>query len=100
MQSIRKFKDNSMKHLLFGIGVSNIIIIFLIFIFILSNGIKFFNSYSIFDFFFGKKWISLSEIYGLLPLIVGSFWVVIVALAIAVPVGILTAVYIAEYIKI
>ena len=97
MQSIRKFKDNSMKHLLFGIGVSNIIIIFLIFLFILSNGIKFFNSYSVSDFFLGKKWISLSEIYGLLPLIVGSFWVVIVALVIAVPVGILTAVYIAEY---
>ena len=97
MQSIRKFKDNSMKHLLFGIGVSNIIIIFLIFLFILSNGIKFFNSYSVSNFFLGKKWISLSEIYGLLPLIVGSFWVVIVALVIAVPVGILTAVYIAEY---
>lgn len=97
MQSIRKFKDNSMKHLLFGIGVSNIIIIFLIFLFILNNGIKFFNSYSISDFFLGKKWISLSEIYGLLPLIVGSFWVVIVALVIAVPIGILTAIYIAEY---
>ncbi|WP_291255681.1 phosphate ABC transporter permease subunit PstC [Fusobacterium sp.] len=97
MQCIRKFKDGVMKHLLFGIGVSNIIIIFLIFLFILSNGIKFFNSYSITDFIFGKKWISLSELYGLLPLLVGSFWVVIVALLIAVPIGILTAIYIAEY---
>lgn len=97
MQCIRKFKDGVMKHLLFGIGVSNIIIIFLIFLFILSNGIKFFNSYSVADFIFGKKWISLSELYGLLPLLVGSFWVVIVALLIAVPIGILTAIYIAEY---
>ncbi|WP_349763165.1 phosphate ABC transporter permease subunit PstC [Fusobacterium sp. SYSU M8D902] len=97
MQCIRKFKDGVMKHLLFGIGVSNIIIIFLIFLFILSNGIKFFNSYSVTDFIFGKKWISLSELYGLLPLLVGSFWVVIVALLIAVPIGILTAIYIAEY---
>ncbi len=97
MQSIRKIKDSGMKHLLFGIGISNIIIIFLIFLFILLNGIKFFDSYEIFDFLFGKKWISLSEIYGLLPLLVGSFWVVIVALLIAVPMGILTAIYIAEY---
>ncbi|WP_300389420.1 phosphate ABC transporter permease subunit PstC [Fusobacterium sp.] len=97
MQCIRKFKDGVMKHLLFGIGVSNIIIIFLIFLFILSNGIKFFNSYSVTAFIFGKKWISLSELYGLLPLLVGSFWVVIVALLIAVPIGILTAIYIAEY---
>lgn len=97
MQSIRKFKDSGMKHLLFGVGISNIIIIFLIFFFILFNGIKFFNSYSITDFFLGKKWISLSEIYGLLPLLVGSFWVVLVALGIAVPVGILMAIYMAEY---
>lgn len=97
MQSIRKIKDSGAKHLLFGIGISNIVIIFLIFLFILLNGVKFFNSYSISDFFFGKKWISLSEIYGLLPLLVGSFWVVVVALVIAVPVGILTAIYIAEY---
>ena len=97
MQGIRKIKDSGMKHLLFGIGISNIIIIFLIFLFILLNGIKFFDSYAISDFLFGKKWISLSEIYGLLPLLVGSFWVVIVALLIAVPMGILTAIYIAEY---
>ncbi len=97
MQSIRKIKDSGMKHLLFGIGVSNIIIIFLIFLFIVLNGVKFFDTYAISDFLFGKKWISLSEIYGLLPLLVGSFWVVLVALLIAVPMGILTAIYIAEY---
>lgn len=97
MQSIRKIKDSGMKHLLFGVGVSNIIIIFLIFLFIVLNGAKFFDTYAISDFLFGKKWISLSEIYGLLPLLVGSFWVVLVALLIAVPMGILTAIYIAEY---
>ena len=75
-----------------GIGIDR-----LIFLFIVVNGLKFFSSYSVTDFFFGKKWISLSELYGLLPLLVGSFWVTIVALVIAVPVGILTAIYIAEY---
>lgn len=97
MQGIRRIKDKGMKHLLFGIGVSNIVIIFLIFLFILLNGLKFFNSYSATDFFFGKKWISLSELYGLLPLLAGSFWVTMVALIIAIPVGVLTAIYIAEY---
>lgn len=97
MFSIRRFKDSSMKHILFGVGVSNIIIIFLIFLFIFSNGIKFFGHYSAKDFFFGTKWISLSEFYGLLPLLVGSFWVTLVALIISIPVGIFTAIYIAEY---
>ena len=97
MFSIRRFKDSSMKHILFGVGVSNIIIIFLIFLFIFSNGMKFFGHYSAKDFFLGAKWISLSEFYGLLPLLVGSFWVTLVALVISIPVGIFTAIYIAEY---
>ena len=97
MFSIRKTKDIGMKYTLFGIGVSNIIIIFLIFLFIFFNGIKFFSEYPISKFLFGTKWISLSNYFGLLPLLVGSFWVTLIALLISVPVGIFTAIYIAEY---
>lgn len=97
MFSLRKFKDTLMKHILFGVGVSNIFIIFLIFFFIFINGVKFFSEYSTTNFFFGTEWISLSEIFGLLPLLVGSFWVIFIALLIAVPIGIITAIYISEY---
>ena len=97
MFSVRKLKDSSMKYTLFGIGISNIIIIFLIFLFIFLNGVKFFIHYSLLEFLFGTRWISLSEFYGLLPLLAGSFWVTIVALFISIPVGISTAVYISEY---
>ncbi|WP_373077044.1 phosphate ABC transporter permease subunit PstC [Fusobacterium varium] len=97
MFSIRKVKDSGMRHTLFGIGVSNIVIIFLIFLFIFLNGIKFFKHYPLSEFLFGTRWISLSEFYGLLPLLAGSFWVTLVALLISVPVGISTAVYISEY---
>lgn len=97
MFSIRKTKDTGMKYLLFGIGISNIIIIFLIFLFIFLNGVKFFKEYPISNFLFGTKWISLSDYFGLLPLLVGSFWVTITALAISIPVGIFTAIYISEY---
>lgn len=97
MFSIRKTKDTGMKYLLFGVGISNIIIIFLIFLFIFLNGVKFFKEYPISNFLFGTKWISLSDYFGLLPLLVGSFWVTITALAISIPVGIFTAIYISEY---
>lgn len=97
MFSLRKFKDTLMKHILFGVGVSNIFIIFLIFFFIFINGVKFFSEYSTTNFFFGTEWISLSEIFGLLPLLVGSFWVIFIALLIAIPIGIITAIYISEY---
>lgn len=94
---IRKIVDKTMKGTILGIAGFNIVIVFLIFLFILTNSLKFFKDIPLTDFFFGKDWISLSEIYGLLPLLSGSLWVTISALLIAVPLSITTAVYIAEY---
>jgi len=94
---IRKFIDKTMKGTVVGIAGFNIIIVFLIFLFILTNSVKFFHNVSITDFFFGKEWISLSDIYGLMPLFAGSLWVTMVALIIAVPLSVITAVYISEY---
>jgi phosphate transport system permease protein len=94
---IRKIKDKTMKVSIQGVAFFNILIVFLIFLFILTNSLKFFHESSIKSFFFGKDWISLSEIYGLLPLFTGSLSVTLVALVIAVPLSIITAVYISEY---
>ena len=97
MNEIRKLKDRIMKKFLLGMGVLNIVIIFAMFLFIFINGSKFFTGYSARDFLFGKSWISLSGKFGLIPLLVGTFWVTIIAVIISVPLGILTAIYIAEY---
>lgn len=97
MKNSRKFLDLSVRKFLLGTGLLNIVIIFTMFLFIFLNGMKFFGYSSVKDFVFGTKWISLSGFYGLVPLLVGSFWVTIIAIIIAVPLGILTAVYIFEY---
>lgn len=95
--SIRKLTDRFMKYFSNLIGISNIVTVFLIFGFIFLNGIKFFEAYPIKDFLTGTEWISLSGKYGLLPLLVGSLWTTAVALLVAVPLSIATAIYIAEY---
>lgn len=94
---IRKVIDKTMKGTIIGIAGFNIIIVFLIFLFILTNSMKFFSHIPFTDFFFGKQWVSLSEVFGLLPLLTGSLWVTLSALVIAVPLSIITAVYISEY---
>lgn len=94
---IRKVIDKTMKGTIIGIAGFNIIIVFLIFLFILTNSMKFFSHIPFSDFFFGKDWVSLSEVFGLLPLLTGSLWVTLSALLIAVPLSIITAVYISEY---
>ncbi|MGL4307278.1 phosphate ABC transporter permease subunit PstC [Cetobacterium sp. SF1] len=97
MIALRKFKDSTMKYAHSLVGIFNIIIVFLIFLFIFTNSIEFFREYPLKEFFFGTKWISLSGKYGLLPLLVGSFWVTFIALIISIPTGIITAIYISEY---
>ena len=51
------------------------------------------------SFLFGREWITASfwqDWYGIIPLLVGSIMVAIVALAIAVPAGVCSAIYVSE----
>ena len=97
--NIRKIKDKFMKYSIFGVAGFNIIIVFLIFFFVFINSMKFFQIFPIREFLSGREWISLSEKYGLLPLLSGSFWVTTVALLISIPLSLITSVYLAEYAK-
>lgn len=95
--NLRKIVDKFMKYCIFLIGGFNVVIVFLIFLFILTNSMKAFEEVPFSKFFFGKEWISLSEKFGLLPLLSGSFRVTIVALVISIPISIMSAVYMSEY---
>ncbi len=55
-----------------------------------------FKGYSFVDFFIGTDWLPGSDKFGIAPMIVASILATIGALIIGVPVGILTAVFIAE----
>ncbi|BCS88872.1 phosphate transport system permease protein [Pseudodesulfovibrio sediminis] len=52
----------------------------------------------IFEFIFGQQWKPVSELpqWGILPLIMGSVWVTLLSSLLAIPLGIMTAVYLAE----
>jgi len=77
-------------------GFSAILIITLIFIFLFREGIGAFRELSIFEFL-GTRWYPIEDMYGLTPLLVGSFLVTAVAIVIAVPLGLATAVFLAEF---
>lgn len=71
-----------------------------------SEAMRFFNFVSPTDFFFGTEWNpgfsstgAAEGSYGLLPLLWGTLMVSIVALSVAIPVGLMTAIYLAEYAK-
>lgn len=69
-----------------------------------SEAMRFFSFVSPFDFFFGTEWNpgfsttgNAEGSYGLLPLLWGTFMVSGIALLVAVPVGLMIAIYLAEY---
>lgn len=66
----------------------------------LSESLNFFRQYSAVDFFFGLTWSPNfkggSEL-GFLPLLWGTLYISLVAMIVAVPLGLFTAIYLAEY---
>ena len=74
---------------------------------VLFESIQFFRSVPIYDFVFGLDWspqtairedqVGSSGSFGAVPLFVGTLLVSAVAMVIAVPIGLMSAIYLAEY---
>ncbi|MFC7684702.1 phosphate ABC transporter permease subunit PstC [Ureibacillus sp. GCM10028918] len=61
---------------------------------------EFFQRVSITDYLFGKEWLPFSgsePLYGILPLVLGTLKVSVIAACVAVPLGIGAAIYLSEY---
>lgn len=76
-------------------GASTVIIVALIFIFLLREGINTFLDIPLRQLF-GERWYPIEGYYGLLPLLVGTALVTVGAVIIAVPLGIVAAIYLGE----
>jgi phosphate transport system permease protein len=66
---------------------------------LLEETVTFFREVGIGDFLFGTKWTPLFEpaSFGVLPLVVGTFATTLIALVVAIPLGLGAAVYLSEY---
>ena len=54
------------------------------------------EGYSLIDFIFGTDWVPSEDKFGIFPMIVGSLFATIGALIIGVPIGLFTAIFLAE----
>ena len=75
----------------------SILSVALICIFLFANGIPAMTKIGFFDFIFGRKWKPSTEIFGIFPMIIGSIYITAGAIIIGVPIGILTAVFLARF---
>ncbi|MEG2314845.1 MAG: phosphate ABC transporter permease subunit PstC [Clostridia bacterium] len=65
--------------------------------FLLANGLPFFGKVNLWSFLTGQKWKPTNDIYGILPMILGSIYVTGGALALGAPIAILTAVFLVRF---
>ncbi|SRR5690606_12382139 len=83
------------ERLIWIAGISTIVLVALIFIFLLREGLPAFVSVPLSELF-GPRWYPIENIFGLWPLLFGSLLVTFGAIVIAVPLGLTTAIYLGE----
>lgn len=95
-------KANAVKETLmkavFGIAVGvSVLAVVLICVFLFANGLPAIGKIGVFDFLFGQTWKPGNNLYGILPMILGSIYVTAGAIIIGVPIALLTSVFLAWF---
>lgn len=95
---MQKFKERFMHGIFFISALASIVSVVLICVFLFSNGIPAMGKVGVLNFLFGKEWSpsDTPPLFGIFPMILGSIYVTFGAIIIGVPIGILTAVFMAK----
>ncbi|MCM8778480.1 MAG: phosphate ABC transporter permease subunit PstC [Candidatus Omnitrophica bacterium] len=95
---MKKLREFIIEKTIFLSGIASILFVLLIFLFLLLNGLSLFKTVNFKDFLLGENWSPVCEppSFGILPLILGSLFVTLTAAIISIPIGIGSAIYIAE----
>jgi len=88
--------DKGMKYLLLAAASLAVFVIILIAYFIIEKGLPVFLENGVVNMLTGREWNPTKYVYGILPMIVGTFYVTFIALLIGLPFGLATAVFLAE----
>ena len=98
MSTRRQIKANSIQYIFFIFAFVSITILCMILYFLVREGVPVFKLVSVKDFLFGDYWYPTSDPpdFGIFPLIVASLLVTLCSAAVAIPLGVMTAIYLAE----
>ena len=93
------FKERAASTIFLVSALASILFVALICVFLFANGVPAILKIGVPDFLFGKEWAPTDEpaVYGIFPMILGSLYVTLGALAIGVSVGLLSAIFLARF---
>lgn len=94
---MKKYKEKLMENVFLLAACVSILSVVLICVFLFANGIPAIKEVGLGDFALGEKWKPGNNLYGIFPMILGSIYITIGALVIGIPIGVLTAIFMARF---
>lgn len=95
----RKITEGAIETILLLAALSSIFITISIVVILSYESFGFFREVSIIEFFTGTQWTPLfaEPKFGILPLVAGTLLITFIALLVALPLGLIAAIYLSEY---
>lgn len=93
------FRERIIEALLFASSAVSVVVTVAIVVVLIKESLAFFSHVSIFEFLTSRTWTPLfaDAEYGILPLILGTLLSSLVALVVALPLGMVIAIYLSEF---
>lgn len=96
MKKLKNPTEKIIEGIFLILGLITVGFVLLITVYLIISGIPAIREIGLFDFLFGKTWDYSKNLYGILPFILTSIYGTSGAIILGVPVGFLTAVYLAK----
>jgi phosphate transport system permease protein len=97
----RSVGEQAIRIVLLAAAAVSIVTTILIILSLVRETVTFFGEVGVGEFLFGTKWTPTlagdQQSFGVIPLITGTLYLTAIALAVAIPLGLLAAIYLAEY---
>ncbi|MCD8101441.1 MAG: phosphate ABC transporter permease subunit PstC [Alistipes sp.] len=97
MINIRILKDKTAGGVMFFLTIATLLLVFVMGIGLYLKSAPIFEEHSLRELLFSSNWKPLRNEFGFLPFLMGTLWVTGLAILIALPISLLTAVYLTEY---
>ena len=97
MRTMKNLKEQLMHAVFLLSACVSILCVAMICVFLFANGIPAIGKIGVLNFLTGEKWKPGNNLFGILPMILGSIYVTAGAVIIGVPIGILTTVFMSKF---
>ena len=97
--NIRILKDRTASGVMFFLTIISLLLVFVMGIGLYLKSAPVFEEHTLKELLFSANWKPMKGQFGFLPFIMGTIWVTGIAVAMALPIALLTAVFLTEYAK-